>query len=296
MNTKQIDYIIELAHTKNFNRAAENLYISQSTLTYQIKEIEKELKFELFERSGKGATLTPAGKQFCITLKNVKEELRRAIEQAQNFSKKYADNITIGLPTRSCIYQLPNAIKLFNKINDDISVSPIFNGFYHPAEFLRGNQDIYFTFDNEMKHVPDTKLIHLYTTGVYLLTKKDDELATLKTAKISDLKGRTLMVGGGSPPQLKSLQQKVINTLNLDYFNSENHETTLTNIMADKGICLTPGFFQDYTGEFAWIPFECEEKFDCYLCIHAYDKREYLKEFIKILKDLYKNANQTEIK
>ena len=54
MNTKQIDYILELAQTQNFNRAAENLYISQSTLTYQIKEVEKELNFLLFERSGKG--------------------------------------------------------------------------------------------------------------------------------------------------------------------------------------------------------------------------------------------------
>ena len=48
MNTKQIDYILELAQTQNFNRAAENLYISQSTLTYQIKEVEKELNFLLF--------------------------------------------------------------------------------------------------------------------------------------------------------------------------------------------------------------------------------------------------------
>ena len=53
MNTKQIDYVIELSRTRNFNRASENLYISQSTLTYQIKELEDELNFKLFERSGK---------------------------------------------------------------------------------------------------------------------------------------------------------------------------------------------------------------------------------------------------
>lgn len=288
MNTKQIDYIIELARTKNFNRAAENLFISQSTLTYQIKEIEKELKFELFERTSKGAALTPAGKQFATTLKNIKNQLTQAIEQAQNFSKKYSDNITIGLPTRSCIYYLPQAIKEFNKKYPNISITPIFNGFYRPEEFLRGNQDIFFTFDNEMKHVPDTKLIHLYTTGIYLITQKDDELAKLKSAKIENLKGRTLMVGGGSPPQLKALQQKIINTIGIDYFNSENHETTLTNILSDKGICLTPGFFQDYTNEFAWIPFECDEKFECYLCIHSNDKRNSLTDFIKILNKIYK--------
>ena len=289
MNTKQFDFILELAHTKNFNRAAENLYISQSTLSYQIKEIEKELKFELFERSGKGATLTPAGKQFISTLKSIKEQLQRGIEQAQNFSKSFSDNITIGLPTRSCIYFLPQAIKEFTTKHPKITITPIFNNFYRPEEFLRGNQDIFFTFDNEMKHVPETKLIHLYTSRIYLITKKDDKLANLKYATVNDLKNRTLMIGGGSPPQLKALQQKIINTIHIDYFNSENHDTTLTNILADKGVCLTPGFFKDYSNELAWIPFECEEKFECYLCIHTYDKRECIQEFIKILKKIYKD-------
>ena len=43
MNTKQIDYCIELAHTLNFGRAAENMFVSQPTLTYQIKLLEDEV-------------------------------------------------------------------------------------------------------------------------------------------------------------------------------------------------------------------------------------------------------------
>lgn len=289
MNTKQIDYILELAQTLNFNRAAENLYISQPTLTYQIKEAEKEIGFNIFERSGKGAALTPAGNQFCTTLRSIKEDLKNAIEQGQNFDRQYSDNITIGLPTRSCIYHLPMAIKEFTKKFPDISITPIFNDFYHPEEFLKGKQDIYFTFDNEMKHVPDTKLLPLYKSRIYLITTHDDKLAKLKTATIEDLKGRTLMVGGGSPPQLRALQQRIINTIDIDYFNSENHDTTLTNIAAGKGICLTPGFFQDYTDEFSWIPFDCEEYFDCKLCIHTNDTRDSLKEFIKIIQGFYYN-------
>ena len=66
MTTKQLAYAAELAKTLNFNRAAENLFISQPTLTYQIKALEDEIGFPLFDRSGKGAALTPAGEQFCI--------------------------------------------------------------------------------------------------------------------------------------------------------------------------------------------------------------------------------------
>ena len=94
MNTKQMEYIIELAQTLNFNRAAENLYISQPTLTYQIKAVEGEIGFAIFERSGKGAMLTPAGAQFVSTLRTVYGQLKAAIEQGQNFSALYARRFT----------------------------------------------------------------------------------------------------------------------------------------------------------------------------------------------------------
>ena len=71
MNTKQMEYIIELAQTKNFNKAAENLFISQPTLTYQIKNAEDEIGFLIFDRSSKGVSLTPAGEQFIISLINI---------------------------------------------------------------------------------------------------------------------------------------------------------------------------------------------------------------------------------
>ena len=93
MTTKQIDYCIELAHTLNFSRAAENMFVSQPTFSYQIKLMEEEIGFALFERSGKGAALTPAGAQFISFLTNMREDLKRAIQQGQNFSAKYTDSI-----------------------------------------------------------------------------------------------------------------------------------------------------------------------------------------------------------
>ena len=51
------------------------------------KKIEREVRFQIFERSGKGAELTLAGRQFCTTLRKIKEELEIAIEQGQYFSK-----------------------------------------------------------------------------------------------------------------------------------------------------------------------------------------------------------------
>ena len=95
MTTKQIDYCIELAHTLNFSRAAENLFVSQPTFSYQIRLLEEEIGFPLFERSGKGASLTPAGAQFIGFLTGMREDLKRAVEQGQNFSARYRDSISV---------------------------------------------------------------------------------------------------------------------------------------------------------------------------------------------------------
>ena len=69
MNTKQIDYCIELSRTLNFSRAAENMFVSQPTFSYQIRLLEEEVGFQIFYRNGKGAELTPAGSQF-VTYEN----------------------------------------------------------------------------------------------------------------------------------------------------------------------------------------------------------------------------------
>ena len=56
------------------------------------------------------------------------------------------------------------------------------------------------------------------------------------------------------------------------------------------GVCLAPGFLNDHSGQFAWIPFDCKENFSCVLCTHKNDQRESLDAFITQLKVLYKEA------
>ena len=128
MNTKQIEFILELAKTQNFNKAAENLGVSQPTMTYQIKSAEKEIGFDIFDRSGKGAVLTPAGSQFAGQLKSIYESLRSAIEQGQNFSRSVKDDIRIAMPIRSAVYFLPEAIRRFSSQYPAVSVTPLLIG------------------------------------------------------------------------------------------------------------------------------------------------------------------------
>ena len=156
--------------------------------------------------------------------------------------------------------------------------------------FLRNETDILFALKEQTRQIPGIDVHDLFESHIYLISQREDELASKNLLSEEDLYGRTLMVGGGSPPALKAVQHRLISSGKIEYFNSADHDTTLTNVAAGKGICLAPGFLNDHSGQFAWTPFDCKESFFCVLCTHKNDAREGVMEFVKVLKKLYKEA------
>ncbi len=210
MTTKQIDYCIELARTLNFSRAAENQFVSQPTFSYQIRLLEEEIGFSIFERSGKGASLTPAGAQFVSFLSGMREDLKRAVEQGQNFSAKYKDSITVSLMVRQAIYFLPEAMRLFAQTAPDVQIVPKFQYENGMDSFLKGESDILFTLREHTRQLSNVIVHDLFDSHIYLIAQRDDPLADKNLITECDLYGRTLMVGGGSPNALKAVQHRLI--------------------------------------------------------------------------------------
>ncbi len=290
MNTKQIDYCIELAHTLNFSRAAENCFVSQPTFSYQIRLLEEEVGFAIFERGGKGASLTPAGEQFTQYLTGMREELKRAIELGQNFSARYTDNISICLMVRQAVYFLPEAIRRFGNDMPGVQITPVFQYENGIETFLKGEADVFLALEEQTRHIPGINVHMLFDSRIYLIADRNDPLASKDLIREEDLYGRTLMVGGGSPPALKQVQQRLISSGRIDYFNSPDHDSTYINVASGRGICLAPGFLNDHSGLLSWIPFDCEERFHLVLCTHKTDSRKSLDHFIETLQSLYREA------
>ena len=290
MTTKQMDYCIELARTLNFTRAAENQFVSQPTLTYQIKLLEEEIGFPIFARSGKGAALTPAGAQFVSFLSGMREDLKRAIEQGQNFGARYRDSISVSMMVRQALYFLPEAMRRFAEEAPEVQIVPKFEYEGGMERFLKNETDLLFALKEQTRQIPGIRVHELFESRIYLIARRDDPLAEKNRITEADLCGRTLMVGGGSPPALQSVQRRLIAGGQIDYFNSADHDTTLTNVAAGRGVCLAPGFLNDHSGQFAWIPFDCEERFSCVLCSHKEDRRPSVSAFIAILSELYRSA------
>ena len=220
----------------------------------------------------------------------MREDLKRAIEQGQNFSAKYKDSISISLMVRPAVFFLPEAIRLFAEKSPEVQILPMFQYEGGVETFLRNEVDILFALKEQTRQIPGIHVHDLFESHIYLIAQRDDPLAAKNLITQEDLYGRTLMVGGGSPQALKAVQHRLIATGQIDYFNSADHDTTLTNVAAGRGVCLAPGFLNDHSGQFAWIPFDCRESFSCVLCTHRDDNRPSLKTFLNILMRLYAEA------
>ncbi|MBM6983382.1 MAG: LysR family transcriptional regulator substrate-binding protein [Mesosutterella multiformis] len=142
--------------------------------------------------------------------------------------------------------------------------------------------------DFEMKRVPDIRRHPLFDSRFFLITDRNDPLSKKTKVTAADLAGRTLMVGGGSPPVLRAIQNRVVSEGKVTYFNSRDHDTTLTNVAAGRGVCIAPDFLNDHCEEFCWTPFDTAETIPCSLYTHKNEKRKAVKDFIKILQDFYR--------
>lgn len=88
MTLQQIHYIIGVSESGSFNKAAENLYISQPSLTAAIKEVEKEFNISIFNRTSKGISLTQDGKEFIQYARQVYAQYENLLEKFGAESKR----------------------------------------------------------------------------------------------------------------------------------------------------------------------------------------------------------------
>lgn len=95
MDIESIRTFMVLAHTRNYTRAATQLYVAQSTITNRINELEKEVGVPLFKRTNRSVDLTPAGEQFRIYAEKMIELTETSLAEISS-AQKYDHYIRIG--------------------------------------------------------------------------------------------------------------------------------------------------------------------------------------------------------
>jgi DNA-binding transcriptional LysR family regulator len=102
----QLTLFIKIAEERSFTRAAKALFVSQPALSKQMKKLEEEFGFPLFNRSVKGVELTPKGKAFYEDIRPLFSQINQTVDRYKKF-----DQIRFGSTPILSTYFLPGFYK-----------------------------------------------------------------------------------------------------------------------------------------------------------------------------------------
>lgn len=115
MTLQQLKYVIGIAETGSFNKAAEKLYVSQPSLTSTIHDLEEELGIIIFNRTGRGVTLTNDGTEFLAHAKQLymsyENLMEKYGEEGKGLRKKF------GVSTQHYSFAVKSFVEMVKKFN-----------------------------------------------------------------------------------------------------------------------------------------------------------------------------------
>ncbi|MFC0581166.1 LysR family transcriptional regulator [Micrococcoides hystricis] len=115
-------YVVAVAEEKNFTRAAEKCFVAQSSLSHQIKALERELGVTLFARSSRRVELTAAGEAFLVHARASLGAAERAISEAAAANGQIRGTLTVGvIPTVTTI-DMPAALGEFHRTHPAVRI------------------------------------------------------------------------------------------------------------------------------------------------------------------------------
>ncbi len=110
MNLRDLKYLIALADYKHFGRAATACFVSQPTLSTQIKKLEGELGVSLVERAPRKVMMTPAGREAAIRARSIVAEVEEMKEAARRSRDPEAGAVRLGIFPTLGPYLLPHVV------------------------------------------------------------------------------------------------------------------------------------------------------------------------------------------
>ena len=112
MELRHLRYFVAVAEEENVSRAASKLHVSQPGISRQIHDLEDEIGFLLFERSGKSVRLTVAGKIFFNEAREILQHTADAVKKARAGLASRAE-INVGYAPSATVEILPRALRAF---------------------------------------------------------------------------------------------------------------------------------------------------------------------------------------
>ncbi|MGB0860244.1 LysR substrate-binding domain-containing protein [Pseudoalteromonas marina] len=241
MNLKDFEYVKAIAQHKHFRKAADACFVSQPTLSGQVKKLEQTLGVTLFDRSTKQVTLTAKGVRLLAQIEVILEQTQILKELASTSNEPLQGKITIGIIPTIAPYLLPTLLTSMKEAFVDSQFAFIEMQTATILDALN-NGELDFAILADVAELNHYHTIPLYKEDFLVAVSKDNALAKHKKVALSDLQGCSLlMLSDGHC--FKDQAQKFCFSAGVDVSNQykgNSLETLLALVAMDDGVTFVP--------------------------------------------------------
>ncbi|WNJ96388.1 DNA-binding transcriptional regulator OxyR [Vibrio ruber] len=241
MNIRDFEYLVSLAEHRHFRKAAEACFVSQPTLSGQIRKLEDELGTVLLERSSRRVLFTDAGLQLVEQAKSILKEIKTFKDMASGQGDEMSGPMHIGFIPTVGPYLLPRIVPSLKTHFPDLEL------YLHEAQTSQlvrqledGKLDCLVL--ASVEETKPFKEIELYNEPMSLAVPADHPWAKSEQLDMSNLKGQTvLMLGDGHCLRDQALGFCfAAGAKDDERFKATSLETLRNMVAAGGGITLLP--------------------------------------------------------
>ncbi len=241
---QQLRYLVAVAETLHFRRAAELTHVTQPTLSGQLRELEQKLGVQLVERSRAKVILTPVGKEIAARGRTVLRDVQGIVELAKHGQSLLGGTIRIGVLQSLGPYLLPHILPELHRSYPSLKLY-VREGM--PQALLNGVDDG--SLDLLLFPLPitgaDLHTVRLFREPLWIVAPYDHALADKDPAERSDLKGETIMAlerGHRLHEQVRELCEQYGANLALDY-EGTSLDTLRQMVGMGMGLSFLPALY-----------------------------------------------------
>lgn len=190
---KQLRYLVALEEHRHFGRAATACFVSQSTLSAGLKELETALDAELVERTNRTVVFTALGLEVAQRARRVLREAEELAELAAKGREPLSGRLRLGVIPTIAPYLLPKTLSHLRKAYPKLQLYLTEDQTARLLALLEGG-----TLDLVLMalpyHAAEVETLSLFKDGFQLIARKDDPLAQKKSLGTADLKDANLLL------------------------------------------------------------------------------------------------------
>lgn len=187
MNLSHLRYFVRLAETRHYTKAAEQMYISQPSLSHAISQLEQELGVPLFEKRGRSVELTQYGEHF---LKQVRQSLEILDESVDYLHRIASGNgvVRLGLLRTLGVEYVPTLAASFKRQSEDKEVDfTFFTGVTSDIMHKLQRHELDIVLSSKAPEAYKFESVPVKKQDLVLIVPPDHRLASQHTAELSQV-------------------------------------------------------------------------------------------------------------